>query len=180
MLPTRPAPPAGPNHPPGIGAGIVDLLRAVLVDPMVEDLRTLVKKNQAAHRGDPRVVEYVFAGPDRSDDLIDVARSVLRSRRRYSPTRLVASSPELSRLASYLLFDPDFIEGAIEVGARDARRHVGADGRIVWRTTQLPEEDIQTDRARAEDRMAADRRYTSPRAAKISSPGSGAMPGGNV
>lgn len=178
--PTRPAPPAGPNRPPGIGAGIVDLLRAILVDPMVEDLRNLVKKNQAAHPGDSRMVEYVFAGPDRSDDLIEVARSVLRARRWYSPTRLVASSPELSRLASYLLFDPDFIEGAIEVGARDARRHLGADGRVVWRTTQLPEEDLQTDSGRAEDRMAADLRYTSPRAAKIASPGSGAMPGGNV
>jgi NTE family protein len=178
--PTRPAPPAGPDRPPGIGAGIVDLLRAILVDPMVEDLRTLVKKNQTAHSGHHRMVDYVFAGPDRSDDLIEVARSVLRSRRWYSPTRLVASSPELSRLASYLLFDPDFIEGAIEVGGRDARRHLGADGGIVWRTTQLPEDELHTQSDRARDRMAADLRYTSPRAAKISSPGSGAMPGGNV
>jgi NTE family protein len=178
--PTHPAPPAGPDRPPGIGAGIVDLLRAILVDPMVEDLRTLVNKNKAVHSGDPQMIKYVFAGPDRADDLIDVARSVLRSRRWHSPTRLVASSPELSRLASYLLFDPDFIEGAIELGARDARRHLGADGRILWRTTQLPEEELQTDSVQAEDRMAADLRYTSPRAAKILSPGSGAMPGGNV
>ena len=176
--PTRPAPPAGPDRPPGIGAGIVDLLRAVLVDPMVEDLRTLVKKNQKVAPGGPRTVQYVFAGPDRSDDLIEVARSVLRSRRWYSPIRRVASSPELSRLASYLLFDPDFIEGAIEVGARDARRHVGADGRILWRTTQLPDEAHQSERSR--DRMEADVRYTSPRAAKIASSGSGAMPGGSV
>jgi NTE family protein len=139
--PTHGTPPVGADRPPGVGAGIVDLLRAVLVDPMIEDLRTLVHKNRAATSGASRTVEYLFAGPDRSDDLIDVARSVLRSRRWYSPTRLVGSSPELSRLASYLLFDPDFIDGAIEVGARDARRHLGADGRVVWRTTQLPEED---------------------------------------
>lgn len=185
--PTRPTPPAGPDRPPGIGAGIVDLLRAVLVDPMVEDLRTLVNENRKAGLGNARSVEYVFAGPQRSDDLIDVARSVLRSRRWYSPTRRVAGSAELSRLASYLLFDPEFIDGAIELGARDARRHVGADGRIVWRRTELPDEDppgaassVQIHSERARDRMAADVRYTSPRAAKIASSGSGSTPGGSV
>ena len=185
--PTRPTPPAGPDRPPGIGGGIVDLLRAVLVDPMVEDLRTLVNENRKASRGNPRTVEYVFAGPDRSDDLIDVARSVLRSRHWYSPTRRVATSAELSRLGSYLLFDPEFIDGAIELGARDARRHVGADGRIVWRRTELPDEDppgaassVQIHSERARDLMAADVRYTSPRAAKIASSGSGSTPGGSV
>ncbi|HUR23618.1 MAG TPA: patatin-like phospholipase family protein [Acidimicrobiales bacterium] len=185
--PTRPAPPAGPDRPPGVGAGIVDLLRAVLVDPMVEDLRTLVSENRkAAKSGEPRTVEYLFAGPQRSDDLIDVARSVLRSRRWYSPARRVAGSAELSRLGSYLLFDPEFIEGALELGARDASRHVGADGRILWRTEQSPDDDPpgaagthhQSERSR--DRMEADARYTSPRLAKIASPGSGAMPGGSV
>ena len=184
--PTRPTPPAGPDRPPGIGAGIVDLLRAVLVDPMVEDLRTLVNENRKTSAGDARSVEYVFAGPQRSDDLIDVARSVLRSRHWYSPTRRVAGSAELSRLASYLLFDPEFIDGAIELGARDARRHVGADGRIVWRRTELPDEDppgaagVQIHSERARERMAADVRYTSPRAAKIASSGSGSTPGGSV
>ena len=185
--PARPAPPAGRDRPPGVGTGLVDLLRTVLVDPMVEDLRTLVSQNRKAGTpGGPRAVKYLFAGPRRSDDLVDVARDVLRSRRWYSPGRLVGSSSELSQLSSDLLFDPDFIEGAIELGASDARRHLGPDGRVLWRTTQPPDDDPpgagtrQAGNARSRDRRAAEVRYTSPRMVKMASSGSAAMPGGSV
>lgn len=138
------------GRPPGVGSGLVDVLRAVLDDRMVEDLRMLTRDNRKAARrvglpatqGAPRCIEYVFAGPSESGQLGELARDVLRARRLCSPTapldRLLAGSPDLSELASYLMFDPDFIDGAIELGRRDARKQLRR-GAVVWRTTGLAE-----------------------------------------
>jgi len=140
----------GLRRVPGITSGMVDILRALTVDPMVEDLRSLVHDNQRAAGasssgspgGWPRTIEYVFTGPPRADQLGRLAGEVLRAGRGWSPTRLVgrrvADSPDLGELASYVLFHPDFIAGAIELGQQDARTHLHS-GSMLWRTTELPE-----------------------------------------
>lgn len=137
------------GRPPGIGSGLLDILRAVLDDRVAEDIRSLVRENEKAasgtcgakSNGGPRRVDYVFGGPERAGQLGELAREVLSSRRIWHPRasvdRLVAGSPDLCELASYVLFDPDFIDGAIELGRQDARAQLRR-GAVAWRSTDLP------------------------------------------
>lgn len=134
------------GDPPGVASGLLDILRAVTVDPMVEDLRSLVSDNLKAgnhphpqpDRCRPGTVEYVFAGPHRPDELGQLARQVLRKHGRWSPVkRFVASSADLCELASHVLFHPDFIDGAIELGREDARRQL-RHGAVVWKCCEMP------------------------------------------
>lgn len=146
------------GRPPGVASGLVDVLRAVTEDRMLEDLRLLVRDNRRAAAlvgagrrpasgspdggGDPRLVQFVFAGPRDPRRLGGLAAEVLASRRRWSPpgavARLVARSPDLSELASFLLFDRDFVAAAIELGREDARSRLN-DGTVLWRCDDLGE-----------------------------------------
>jgi len=135
------------GDPPGVASGLIDVLRAVTVDPMVEELRSLVGGNVRAgphphpqpDRLHPGTAEYVFAGPHRPDELGRLAGQVLRRRGRCSlPGRFAATSPDLCELASHVLFEPEFIDGAIELGRDDARRQL-RDGAVVWKCCELPE-----------------------------------------
>lgn len=135
------------GDPPGVASGLIDILRAVTVDPMVEELRGLVAANRRSGPHPhpqpdlchPGTVEYVFAGPHRPDELGRLAMQVLRKQGRRSPlARFASTSPDLCELASHILFEPDFIEGAIELGRQDARRQL-RDGAVVWKCCELPE-----------------------------------------
>ena len=135
------------GDPPGVASGLIDVLRAVTVDPMVEELRGLVWANRGAgphphpqpDRCHPATVEYVFAGPHRPGELGHLAAQVLRKRGRWSPpARFAAGSPDLCELASHVLFEPEFIDGAIELGREDARRQLRG-GAVVWKCCDLPE-----------------------------------------
>lgn len=148
------------GRPPGVGSGLVDILRAVTEDRMVEDLGSLVRHNKradrpegaavnqrvgddGARRGGSRTVPYVFAGPSRAGELGELARKVLRSRGLWPPpaplARLVSRSPDLCELMTHVLFDREFIAGSIALGQADARAQLRADGGVVWRETALPE-----------------------------------------
>ena len=158
------APSPAPRAPaPGLPAGLGQILHAILVDRMVEDLRRLQDRNQrAANRQDGicqrpdqdqptstdprgfRRIPFVFAGPDTTDAMAELVSQVLRrparpggvagalARLRHLPDALVARDLSMCEALSYLLFDPDFIEAAIEAGQRDARSRLGPDGKLEW------------------------------------------------
>ncbi len=134
--------------PVDIGDGAATLLGAVMDDPLRYDLHRIASKNALAedrdlavhldrHRVDRgqephRVVPYVGIAPASGDELAGLAMEVYRSN--HGTLRQTLSDPDLQvmhrllgsdsplqgELLSYLLFDPDFFEGAGDLGRRDA------------------------------------------------------------
>jgi NTE family protein len=132
---------AGP--PPTIQDTFAQLLNGAMVDYMIEDLRTLDKINTLVRAGatgkspggrEYRVVERLFAGPDPgdTDELGQLANNVFTTsfagvRALQHPDLkllgfLLGSTVSRGELLSYVLFEPEFIDKAIELGQRDAQR----------------------------------------------------------
>lgn len=133
---------AGP--PPMVQDTFAQLLKGALVDRMIEDLHTLTKINELVGGGAEavksrtgrqyRVVERLFAGPAPGaiDELGQLANTVFTTD--FAGARAIAYpdlwllgsllGPTMSRgeLLSYLFFEPEFVDQAIELGQRDARR----------------------------------------------------------
>ena len=156
------APPArlaGEDRPDAL-EGAAQLLQAVLVDPLVHDVRTLAMVNELVVAGaeDPsgqlagrRRVPYVFVAPRERDAIGNIAMRVWNERFSHpggalaSPNvallgRLVAGGkdPGHGELLSYLFFDGAFAEALLELGRRDARRWLAEphdDG--IWQVGQL-------------------------------------------
>jgi NTE family protein len=129
---------------PDVDDILVQLLDIVLVDRMVEDLRTLAKINALMPEGGViatatgrlrKKVPYVFVGPAHRETLGRLALELLHSESRYSgglvarmrqlELRLMARAfegdgPRRGDLVSYLYFDQEFIRASIELGQRDA------------------------------------------------------------
>lgn len=126
--------------PPGATSGLVDLARAVMDDPLVADLAVLRRDNERAVAPtnpalDKRVIPHVFVGPPNRTVLGELARDVLRRRSWWPPHtigRMVANSADLCELAGHVLFDREFIAGAIHQGQEDARRKLVEDA-VEWR-----------------------------------------------
>lgn len=152
--PFRPGDPAEEpsTDPPDFAEGALELIQATLVDPLIQDMRTLGKINVLAERlgeaAEPyRVVPYLFAGPRVPNRLGGVVAEVhdesfsgvdgaLRSLDVALLTRLLGgASPAHAELLSYLLFRPEFVVAAIEAGRDDARALLGADD--PWRTAPI-------------------------------------------
>jgi NTE family protein len=139
---------------PQVDDQLVNVLEAVLVDRMVEDLSTLRKINEVVRQapsspsgadGRPgsgrrrryREFPHVFVGPRGRDTLGQLADDVFRGLgplRRLQPEvmdlsvlrKLLASGegPRPGDPLSYLFFHPAFAEAAFELGAEDAARVV--------------------------------------------------------
>jgi NTE family protein len=135
---------------PEVDDQLVNVLDTVLVDRMVEDLKTLRTVNRALRQGDRpagaappsagplralRHIPYVFVGPERRDTLGTLAGEVfadLPLRERLRPLgcaadlglirRLLASGegPRADDPISYLFFHPAFAAAAIALGVEDA------------------------------------------------------------
>ena len=126
---------------PDVADGALELVQATLVDPLIEDLRTLGKVNQlvgkAKRRAGYRAVPYLFAGPSEQGRLGEVARTALqrfRSLDVLALSRLLGGpSAAHDELLSYLLFQPAFVQDAIAAGREDARDHLVAAGDRAWR-----------------------------------------------
>lgn len=124
---------------PAATGGLVDLARAIMDDPLVEDLQVLRRDNYLAATDQTcnrRVIPHIFVGPPDSTVLGELARDVLKTRSWVPPHtigRLTSKSADLCQLASHVLFDPDFIAGALELGQQHAREKL-AKGGIVWET----------------------------------------------
>ncbi|MDI3315303.1 MAG: patatin-like phospholipase family protein [Mycobacterium sp.] len=129
---------------PDVDDVLVELLNIALADRLVEDLRTLAKINALLPEDEPvvtatgrlrRKIPYVFVGPPHRETLGRLALEVLHANSRYSgcratrlrqrELRLLArgfegDGPRRGDLVSYLYFDHQFVEAAIELGRRDA------------------------------------------------------------
>ncbi|MFI7501062.1 patatin-like phospholipase family protein [Streptomyces sp. NPDC049687] len=143
---------AGP--PPLVQDSFAQLMNGALVDRMIEDLRALSKINRLT-QADPdakstagrpyRVIEHLFAGPapGRVDELGRIADEVLGTdfagarALGHLDLRLLSMfiGPTVSRgeLLSYVLFEREFIEAAIEMGQRDADRVLRREQGGLWR-----------------------------------------------
>lgn len=138
--------PDHPDDPPGLGDSALNVLHGRLVDPLVEDLRTLGNVNtffadhapraqryrEARGKTPYREIPYIFVGPRRPGRLGELAAQVFRARYRgpgalRSPSlallgRLLgAGSTTHNELFSYLFFDRAFVDELITAGAQDAR-----------------------------------------------------------
>ena len=154
----RPLPPEPVRPPPrpGVVGGAALIAYAVLDDRMVEDLHTLKRRNEehsattlpdgeGAVRPDSLPVRRSSpggrqaAGPPRQrrpgrDRRVTAVTARLRrpARPGRSSGQYVAADPARGELASHMLFEPEFMEGAIRLGQRDARARLRPDGSPDW------------------------------------------------
>jgi len=132
--------------------GATQLIQAVLVDPLVNDVHTLATVNELladtseertrAHerRTGRRRVPYMLIAPQDPLEIGRIAMEVYR--RHYRSPLALARSPNVSALGhlvnaasgathgellSYLLFAVEFADRLIELGKQDARRWLDAD-----------------------------------------------------
>jgi NTE family protein len=135
---------------PDFADGMLELVQATLVDPLIQDLRTLSKINLLAERLGTeaalpyRTVPFLFAGPRDSGRLGRIVAEVhaehfagplgsLRAPDVTLMTRLLGgTSPAHAELLSYLFFQPQFIGRAIAAGRQDAREVIASGD--PWRT----------------------------------------------
>ena len=135
------------DEAPDFGDGIVQLLFAMLVDPLISDVRMLGKINLLVADGGTetsrryredrgrkphREIPYMFIAPPSRDRIGDIAAETFA--RHHTGSRLVRD-PDIAILArllggisephgellSYLFFSPEFVAAAIEQGEEDAR-----------------------------------------------------------
>jgi NTE family protein len=146
-------PAEGGRASPDFADGMLELVLATLVDPLIQDLRNLGKINLLAERLGPeraqpyRAVPYLFAGPRDAGRLGRIVADV-HARHFAGPlasvrapdvtllTRLLGgASPAHAELLSYLFFQPQFISEAIAAGRQDARNLLATDD--PWQTGPL-------------------------------------------
>jgi NTE family protein len=141
---------------PDLFGGIGLLLRGLIGDQLVQDVHTLARVNEdieAGRRGDRRPIPYIVVAPEQPDTVEQLALGVFRERYK-SFLRGLARSVDIeilgklagagaeeanATLLSLLLFDPEFIDALIELGAKDAARWVEEthdDG--LWQLRALP------------------------------------------
>lgn len=123
---------------PDFALGALELVQATLIDPLIQDLRTLGKINELLPPGgtrgaesgrDYRRVPYLFAGPSVQGRLGRiVAEHLPRDLDVAFLTRLLGGAgPARDELLSYLLFHPGFTRAAVEAGRADTRELLRAD-----------------------------------------------------
>jgi NTE family protein len=150
--------------PPDLGDTALQLLHGALVDPVTEDVRRLGELNAffadgagspgavryRETRGKPpyREVPYIFISPRRpgaigarADEIFRARYGGLNALRAPDLTvlnRLLGEdSPTHGELLSYLLFDAEFSEALIAMGAEDAKTWLNARSDTPWQLEPL-------------------------------------------
>jgi NTE family protein len=137
------APSAAPQRrPPDVVDSVASVLGSVLADGMVEDLHTLDKLNAHANGTTVRLIPRLFVGPNTRHEIGQLAARLYAERHR--GTRAIReldfhlAHALLGRaekgdgdLLSYILFDEAFLEQAIQLGIRYARKKLAA-GTSPW------------------------------------------------
>jgi NTE family protein len=138
-----PAALAGERRPDAV-EGAAQFLQAVLVDPLVNDVRTLAGINRqvldaGGDGGERSVVPYILIAPEGRETVGEIAMNVFREH--YSRLRDLfrardlallgraiagGSDPVHGSLLSLLFFAPEFAEALLELGRADARRWLNA------------------------------------------------------
>jgi NTE family protein len=118
---------------PDLVAGAAQIIDALLADPLVEDIQTLITINGLVGPRSKRRIPYIFVAPPGRDTLGQIARDMFR--RYYSGLLHVPRSPQLAflgrlidadadplhgELMSYLFFAPEFGRALVERGRADA------------------------------------------------------------
>ena len=144
---------------PDTFTGIGLLLQGLMGDQMQQGIQSLARINEAVleDKGGPwSLVPYIAVAPEQPDTIEKLAlevfgkryRNVLSGLRRSADVEIVgravgvATGSMNGTLLSLLLFDPEFIEALIELGAADARRWISQpqdDG--IWRVRSLSSGD---------------------------------------
>lgn len=135
-------PPRDPSLRPDFADGALQLLHAVLVDPLVHDVQSLGRRNvllerlpAGAHSSD-RELPYIFVAPEPQNDFGAIASSIYRERYRLPRPDLAAldltvlgrlvdgADPMHGDLLSYLFFAREFVDELISLGRGDAHRYL--------------------------------------------------------
>ena len=144
-----PAELAGPRRP-DVFEGAGQLMQALLIDPLTDDIRELAAENQPGDGG--RQIPYVFVAPRQRDEIGAIAarvwnerysglRGLLRDRNLSLIGRTVAGGDDAvhGELLSFLFFAPEFATELIALGRGHAREWLAEehdDG--PWQTGPLP------------------------------------------
>jgi NTE family protein len=129
---------AGGTRPDAF-AGIGQLVQGLLADTLVQDVHSLAATNRDIRAGSPsgRQVPYIVVAPQAIDTIDRLAYEVVRTR--YRGLRGLWRSPNIWTLArligagvdvdntpplSLLLFDSEFLQSLITLGADDAKRWI--------------------------------------------------------
>jgi NTE family protein len=144
---------------PDTFTGIGLLLRGLMGDQMQQGVQTLARINEAVleGKGGPwSLVPYIAVAPEQPDTIEKLAaevfgkryRNIVSGLQRSADVEIVgravgaAAGPMNGTLLSLLLFDPEFIDALIELGARDAQRWISQpqdDG--IWRLRSMSSAD---------------------------------------
>ncbi len=138
--------PSGDTRSPDIADGAGQLLQAVLVDPLVNDVNSLARGNRETG---PRTIPYIFVAPPTPDAVGRLAadtfnehyrgaRGLLRSRDVTLLGRAGSGGRDADHgeLLSYLFFAGEFTRALADLGRADAERWVAErhdDG--LWQVT---------------------------------------------
>jgi len=127
---------AGPQRP-DVFAGAAHVIDALLADPLVEDMQTLMTINELVGERTlehHRRVPYIFIAPPGRETIGRIARDVFR--RHYGGLWHAHRSPQIAflgrlmdagadplhgELLSYLFFAPEFARALVERGRKDAQ-----------------------------------------------------------
>jgi NTE family protein len=119
------------DEEPDVFEGAAQILQALLIDPLEQDVRSLAEENMPGHEG--RKIPYIFVTPRDRHGVGEVASRIWRER--YSGIRgfvrdrdlnvfgrftAAGNGPIHGELMSFLFFAPEFEKALIEIGKADA------------------------------------------------------------
>ena len=138
---------------PNLFEGAAQIVQALLVDRLVEDVRELAEENLPGH--DERRIPYIFVSPRGRESIGEIATEVYRER--YAGLRGLLRDRDLSllgrfvaggdsslngELLSALFFAPELLSRLIELGRNDAEAWLSEEHEEgLWQVGPLPERE---------------------------------------